>query len=120
MPLPRSNSTLKRKFLAFNARYFAGKLPLNTIVCYKRTLAAGKKGYRRLALGSCEIETGRAAGTIPTVIAIEPKLKKWETLVDMTLLHECVHLMGVDNHSKHDFDRKMLRLAKAGAFHGRW
>ena len=57
------------------------------------------------------------------VIELNDELRKreWDSTAEGTLLHEMVHLEGKgrDNHGK-VFDKRMLRIAKLGAFHHVW
>jgi hypothetical protein len=70
----------------------------------------------------------RAVGTtwvngynVPVEICITEKLRTFQAMTMMTVLHEMQHVQKptFKGHGW-QFDKRMLRLAKAGAFDGLW
>jgi hypothetical protein len=116
IPLPtdrvilQSMTHLQRLYRQYNRRYFHGKLP-KCKVQYDRRI--GRFGW----LGEFDDDG--------PVIRITNEIRGWDGIVKSTLLHEMVHLElngkgpGWKDHGR-EFDRRMLRLAKQGAFRGIW
>lgn len=118
--------TLRQAFDLFNSRYFRGKLPKDTRVIWSdltdinclgvydpqysisaRRVRGPKKGEYRIC--KARKHTIRICRRI-----------KWSSSVWMrTLLHEMVHLKGIDGHGPR-FQREMKRLAVRGGFAGLW
>jgi len=95
---------LKRAYLDYNDRYWAGKLPDDLMV---------KWAYGIDAMGDSD----------PEIIRINALLRRWECAWRATLLHECAHI-AVDltgpelkDHGP-KFKREIRRLLRAGAFDG--
>ena len=117
-----TNSCLRWMFQKFNRKYFHSCLPKRFAVRFSdlernafgvtrfRTIYVknkGRKGYKRnTAIGPIEIDN---------------RFKRSRPIVAMTLLHEMVHAAypDISGHGPR-FQRKMLQLAKAGAFNAWW
>jgi len=122
------NQALKRKFNEYNRKYFDGILPKDTVVDWHYEL-------NHDASGACHIHGMMKCSQIPKsygkcegkhLILINTRL--WDDVEQsyMTLLHEMVHLqIGLwvtppkKSHGP-EFQRGMMRLAKAGALARLW
>lgn len=106
--MKQTNADLKRYYRIANQLYFNNKLPHDLPVFYGRT--------RTGVLGTTLVQ-----GKLAHRIKISNRLRAFHCLSVMTMLHEMLHvekptLIGHDWR----FDRRMLRLAKLGAFDGLW
>ncbi len=115
----RSDQALQRLYAKFNKQYFNNKLP--SLVVGYRSSRYFKKYYPH----SKASEMRTVAVTEfhkPTKDPIAIYLDKIYCNRDLDLLHEMVHVkLGFDEEAHGEkFDREMLRLAKAGAFHNVW
>jgi len=100
---------LNKQFKVFNKKYFGNKL-LNVRVYFKRMDSLG------MTVGIRYGDTSE-----DSTIYINRRLNFSRAAVKQTLLHEMVHVEKPQwqGHGYH-FDRRMLKLAKAGAFNGYW
>jgi hypothetical protein len=105
-----SNVDLRYAYLTFNRKYFSNKLPKELPIKFsKRLIRQGKLGNTATL---CDF---------PLWIEISPLIRFSGVLVRMTLLHEMCHVENPHptGHGKW-FNKRMLRLAKDGAFNGYW
>ena len=97
-------------FNEFNKKYFKNSLPKNTCIRFKKLnhLLGRATKFKR--------ETNFAP-----IIEIDSDIKNMRCVVAMVLLHEMVHIenFGWRGHG-YKFHRRMLRLAKDGAFNPWW
>ena len=103
----QSNHDLRRYYRTANRLYFHNKLPKDIPLQFARIKDRGVT----LVLNN----------KVALVIKINEDLRSWQAITIMTVLHEMLHverpeLLG----HKWQFDRRMLRLAKLGAFDGNW
>lgn len=104
----QTNADLRRYYATANRLYFHNKLPKDFPVRF---------GWLK--------ETGlvrvRHSDQVPVDITINEKLRTFQAITIMVVLHEMLHIEK-PHHKGHGwrFDRRMLRLAKAGAFSGLW
>lgn len=93
----------------YNKKYFGNKLPKDMPVYFQKL-------DHSMGITTVHGQTNR-----PLTLHIDPKLDLLPRVVYMTLLHEMCH---VESPQRHDhgawFEKRMLRLAKAGAFQGLW
>lgn len=97
----RQKESLMDTFYDFNARFFNGKLPLDTMVSWSRSIP------RHVA--------GDFDGTdIRINVALKPLRPCWK----LTLLHEMAHLATSEEVEEHGpkWKREMRRLYRIGAF----
>jgi predicted SprT family Zn-dependent metalloprotease len=100
-------TVLERTYRLFNRKYFGNRLPKHTDLLLRWGKIAGM-GYQQ-----------------GDEIVINRKDRRRDSVWKMTLLHEMVHL-ALPNAKAHngfhgqDFQKEMLRLAKAGAFKDLW
>ena len=102
-----TNTDLRYLYWDYNKRYFKGKLP-NCKVRFKK--------LKDPFLGVTWTQKGKKPQ-----IFLNPLFKRWPCITHLTLLHEMVHVslpLRID-HGKR-FQAEMLRLAKKGAFKGKW
>ncbi|HZP06810.1 MAG TPA: hypothetical protein VFB43_18060 [Terracidiphilus sp.] len=100
-----SHAQLRRWYVAYNKRWFGGKLPDDMDLFY----APDDKAH---GLAICH-ENGERMIKIDTAIAGS----RW---AKMTLLHECNHHYTGDFTHGVRFQAGMARLATLGAFRGIW
>jgi hypothetical protein len=104
---------LRDAYVGFNRKYFHNALPKD-LPCYFRKLPT-KSTFGHTLI---DPQTDK-----PIRIVINKKLQYWHfsDLILMTLLHEMCHVEnpGPVGHGPW-FQRRMLRLAKAGAFRRLW
>lgn len=102
-----TNAELMRRYHEFNRKYFHNKLPKDMVVEFGESKNwLGVTRYRK---------------TRPLFIQINKRFRFSLTCSMMTLLHEMVHVelpYGV-NHGP-IFHKRMLQLAKTGAFKAWW
>jgi hypothetical protein len=95
---------LRRAYLAYNRRYFGGRLPKDLDLTWEQ-LPANLLGYQE---GDYKI-------------AINAKLHRADVLWRSTLIHEMTHLeLGHRVQHGPKFQKRMRELAAAGAFDGLW
>lgn len=102
-----TNAELQQMYRHFNKKWFKNRLPKNLRIAY-----ANIDG-----LGITNFEAEK-----PKSIQISQRIQWSLSETAMTLFHEMVHV-SLPYHSREHgrkFQREMLRLAKAGAFKGRW
>lgn len=102
----QTNADLRRYYRFANKRYFGNKLPsINLYFTKLRSIS----GVTRLLCN------------IPAYIEISESLRTFQAITIQTVIHEMVHVEHPTwkGHGW-QFDRRMLRLAKAGAFDGCW
>lgn len=106
-----TNSDLQYAYRIANRRYFGNKLPKDLLVKFAT--------INRYKLGSTWMN--HSNGWKPYRIHISSKLRFSSSLSLMTLLHEMVHVEfpKPDDHGPW-FNKRMKKLAKAGAFEGLW
>ena len=102
-----TNAELQGMYHTFNKKWFGNRLPKDMVVCFlKLSGCSGMTSfYRNRSL----------------YIHLNVNLRIDRSATAMTLLHEMVHVAlpyGVAHSSK--FHRRMLRLAKQGAFKKWW
>ena len=104
----QTNADLRRYYRIFNRKYFKGKLPEVPIRFAKM--------HKKWTLGTTWLRHGKALD-----IEINKNLQNTQCVTVMTVVHEMVHVEHPTwkGHGW-QFDRRMLRLAKAGAFDGLW
>ncbi len=112
-----SDPQLRRWYLKFNDHWFGGELPHDTEVFWEP--ASGYLGQTCEVRG-CDVD-GAETGKSEVLIRIDPTLRFSSAMAQLTLMHEMVHvkLAPYWGHGKR-FNNEMLRLAKLGAFNGRW
>lgn len=124
MPPIRSDRYLKTLFNDINQRFYRWTLPEETIVRWASRAemlraVGGRSKHPCLGLFGYEMVGDRE---LP-VIRIYDLLRKkgWGSVTKETLLHEIAHLEGKgrDDHGP-AFDKRMLRLARLGAFSHVW
>jgi hypothetical protein len=105
-----TNAYLARAYARFNKTYFGNKLPKDMVVRFAK-LDINNVG---LAVTYCKFER-------PLYIDISRPLAVHSMLADMTLLHEMVHVENPKwcGHGP-KFQKRMLQLAKKGAFRDCW
>ncbi len=110
----RTAPKLKKAYNTINRKHFGGKLPKKIAVCWSKRL-------NRLCL------LGRASNFGDGIYSIEllPVLKKYNVLAEMILIHEMVHILNYTRNRQDgghgpNFQKEMVRLAKAGAFRKIW
>ena len=121
MPCPSSHlkpnnaeRRIRRMYARFNRLYFANQLPRRVAIVIRRY---------RLAMAITEF---CAPGEQPTIgIHAELLARGWENVLAMTLLHEMVHIDIMIKHGAREnhgrkFQKRMLDLARAGAFSPYW
>jgi hypothetical protein len=103
----QTNADLKRYYRTANRLYFHNALPKDLPVRFAKLRGLGV--------------TRVLNGSIPVVMEISGDLRRTSSLTILTVLHEMLHVEK-PQHKGHDwrFDKRMLRLAKAGAFDGLW
>lgn len=103
-----TNRYLKNHYAEINRKFFSNKLPKDMVVVFA--------SMERSTLGSCSIRYGR-----PLYIELNRRLAWNHMLVEITLLHECVHVEN-PQYAGHGpwFQKRMLQLAKLGAFKHVW
>jgi hypothetical protein len=102
----QTNADLRRYYRVANKLYFQNKLPKINLYFKPMWRTSG-----RTALLNCA----------PAWIEINENLRPFAAITVMTVLHEMLHV-EVPKAEGHGwrFDKRMLRLAKAGAFSGLW
>ena len=107
-----TNEALRYMYLTFNKKHFHNALPKDLPVEFS------KKLVRQRTLGHTAIhrQTFR-----PLWILISERFRSSRRCSAMTLLHEMVHVEQKERrgHGKH-FEKRMLELARQGAFKGIW
>ena len=106
--MKQTDADLQRYYNTANRLYFRNALPNDLPIVFDR--------LRPKVLGSTATR-----GAIAHGIRISIRLRPFLCLTVMTVLHEMLHVEK-PLHCGHDwrFDKRMLRLAKAGAFDGLW
>lgn len=107
-----TNQELRFAYKTFNRAYFSNRLPKDMPVFFqKRLIRQGKLGKTAVHL-----QTNR-----PLWIEISPQIRFSGKIVRLTLLHEMVHVEN-PKPAGHGvwFEKRMMALAKAGAFRGYW
>jgi len=99
------NADLEIAYRFYNKRYFGNRLPKDMVVRFEDIIELGKT--------YCFFER-------PLYILINRKIAWHGMLVEMTLLHEMVHVENTKAGHGPWFHKRMLRLAKAGAFRNSW
>jgi hypothetical protein len=101
-----TNKYLARSYAEFNRKYFQNKLPKDMAV---RFMDGPECGYLSVKFDR------------PLWIMLNKKLAWHHMLVDMCLLHEMVHVEQAKfgGHGPR-FHKRMLQLAKQGAFKNCW
>ena len=104
----QTNAHLRSYYCWANAEYFRNALPKDIPMRFAKMRAVGTTWV--------DSKTGK-----PVEIWVTDKLRKFQAITMMIVLHEMQHVekpscMG---HGWR-FDKRMLRLAKAGAFDGLW
>lgn len=101
-----TNADLKIAYKIYNKKYFHNKLPHDMVVHFTKMEMLGATHFY---------------GKRPCWIVINKKLRWSASLAVMTLVHEMVHveLVNVGGHGA-PFQKRMLQLAKGGAFNKLW
>jgi SprT-like family len=101
-----TNADVQQMYHEFNRRYFSNKLPKDMVVHFARLPHdfGITYGYR-----------GR-----PLYIELDYRLRRSMSETAMTLLHECVHVENMKHGHGPKFHKRMLKLAKQGAFRKWW
>jgi hypothetical protein len=105
----QTNADLRHYYRVANKKYFGDKLPKGLPMRFAKLKPGG--------LGVTHILGNRVAYGIE----ISVELRTNQSFTIMTVLHEMLHVEkpSYKGHG-HRFDKRMLRLAKAGAFDGLW
>ena len=103
----QTNADLRSYYRWANAEYFHNALPKDIPMRFAKMRNVGTtwvNGYN-----------------VPVEIWITEKLRAFQAITMMIVLHEMQHVEK-PSHMGHGwrFDKRMLRLAKAGAFDGLW
>lgn len=101
-----TNAELKQMYLDFNRKYFGNKLPKNLVLHF-------------VDLGKDHGVT-RTYWENPVYIYINKRLNYSKSLVAPTLLHEMVHIEFPKLEHGPTFHKRMMKLAKQGAFKPFW
>ena len=101
-----TNKDLQVAYAYYNKKYFSNKLPHDMVVRFEKVWPLG--------VTSCYHDR-------PLFIHINDRLRFSKVLCDMTLIHEMVHVETPrpNNHGKW-FHKRMLELARKGAFKQCW
>ena len=101
-----TNLYLAHAYASFNKKYFRNRLPKDMAIRFGKIEECG----------SAQFKFQR-----PLFIILNKRLAWHYMLVDMTLLHEMVHVEHPEwgGHGV-KFQKRMLKLAKEGAFRCRW
>lgn len=113
-----TNKTLKKYFKRFNRKYFKNALDNDVVVRFSSIRGCGVTSRQ---ITTAKIGYG-ARLIVPVFrILINKTFRNSFSLTMPTLLHEMVHVEHWEyrGHGR-DFNRRMLQLAKAGAFNGWW
>lgn len=103
-----NNSDLKIAYDSYNKKYFGNKLPKDMVVHFAPCGDERNIGFTRFYRNR------------PLFIVIDKRIRKMKAIVLATLLHEMVHCeLPKSNHGA-PFQKRMLKLAKAGAFNKLW
>lgn len=105
----QNNADLRRYYRMANRLYFRNTLPKDMPMrFYKLRKAVGRTLVTRNGKKAVEIR-------------ISEKLRTLQAITIMVVMHEMQHVEK-PSHEGHGwrFDKRMLRLAKAGAFDGLW
>lgn len=108
-PQPFTEALLNKWYGHFNTLYFNGQLPAGVPVKFHRL----KK----------QLGVTIFLDDYPVCINLDTRLKNGDfSRTMMTLLHEMCHVENYRGHKKHGpkFQKRMLRLAKLGAFKEWW
>ena len=92
------NLQLKKLFDKYNKKYFKNKLKISDIR-FGKSLGLGQTDYNK---------------QFPSITII-PQLKKSNRILKIVLLHEMIHVLGIDNHGP-KFIRRVHRLVRQGAY----
>ena len=102
-----TNRYLQNTYAEFNRKYFGNKLPKDMVVRFGETGDA-------VAVTDCKYDR-------PLYIIINRKTAWHHMIVDATLLHEMVHVENPKPNGHGPwFQKRMLKLAKKGAFKHVW
>jgi predicted metal-dependent hydrolase len=104
-----TNTYLALTYAEFNKKWFSNRLPRDMVVRFAN-LDVNTHG-----LGITYMKFGRTL-----YIEVSRKLAVHSMLVDMTLLHEMVHVEHPEWNHGPKFQKRMLQLAKKGAFRHCW
>ena len=101
-----TNAELQSMYHEFNKKWFGNRLPKDRVVEFEKMYPLGCTHFRR----------GR-----PLWIDVSSRFRTSRASAAMTLLHEMVHV-ELDYKTNHGplFHKRMLQLAKAGAFRPWW
>jgi hypothetical protein len=105
--LKQTNADLRRYYRVANAKYFNNALPEGIPMRFAKIRGTGV--------------TRLLNDRIPILIEINEDLRRCQAITIMTVMHEMLHVEK-PSYKGHDwrFDRRMLCLAKQGAFDGCW
>ena len=101
-----TNADLKAMYRQLHRKYFKGELNPDMIVRLDKDI---------------EIEYGHVYGVFepPEEILINPKIKNFSEIVQVTILHEMVHAsLGIHNHHGMRFQARIVELFNQGAYDG--
>ena len=101
-----TNAEVQAMYHAFNKRWFGNRLPKDMVVRFEKI-----PGY----MGVSEFYHGR-----PVWINLSKSIKYCRRSVAMTLLHEMVHVECPKMYHGTRFHKRMLKLARQGAFKNWW
>jgi hypothetical protein len=103
-----TNSDLKHIYKYYNKKYFGNKLPKDIKIRFKDISDLGRTLF--------DTDTKE-----PKIVEIDSEYRTCAAVGRLTLLHEMVHVENIKKrgHGKW-FDKRMLQLAKQGAFNGLW
>jgi hypothetical protein len=107
-----TNRYLARTYAELNKKYFRNRLPKDMVV-------------RFVTMNSIDGQEDDAHTRVywnrPAYIVINKRNTWSATQTDMALIHEMVHVENPKPNGHGSwFQKRMLKLAKAGAFKGRW
>ena len=103
----QTNADLRRYYSEANAKYFHNRLPKDIPMRFAKMRDVGT--------------TWIDDDNVPVEIWVTEKLRTFQAITIMVVLHEMQHVQE-PSHIGHGwrFDKRMLKLAKAGAFAGLW
>ena len=103
----QTNAHLRSYYCWANAEYFRNALPKDIPMRFAKMRAVGK--------------TWVDGNGVVIEIWVTEKLRRFQAMTMMTVLHEMQHVeKPLFKGHGWQFDRRMLRLAKQGAFDGLW
>lgn len=104
---------LRDFYRVYSHMYFGGRLPENAIVCFGST-----------PRDSAYVDDRGKGSDRLVEIVLDERLRGMDCICAMQVLHEMAHIdVGAESSRVHHgpkFQKRMLELARAGAFEGIW